>query len=207
MDRCVKQFSTFINDNYHISIADNDISDTEKYYIIDLLSGTEAEPLICNDPSHDHTSNQGSMRLEMTIEQGGEAYIVSVVSGCSSHGTANMLPDMRGCGIGTALMLIAECVAIAAGINKITLDDSTSHEEGRDGFYESLGYNRPDDDEAMEKNINVDDLTERINSFKIKVLTLLKYNRCAWFWDLPQSNSIKRTNESNRYELRSKRSR
>ena len=205
MDSCVRQFSAFINDNYRVSIADEDISDIQKVYTIDLLPGAGAEPLICNDPSHDHTSNEGSMHLVMFVESGIEANIQTIVAGCWSHGSANMSLDMRGCGVGTALMLIAECIAIAAGVTKITLDDSTTREEGRNGFYESLGYDRPDD-EVMEKNINSNDLLVRISAFKIKVQRLLDEGRCAWTWDLTPTVGLKRSNEGDSYSLRSKRS-
>jgi hypothetical protein len=195
MNWCVKQFSAFINDNYHLSIRDEDISDIQKLYTIELQPGTGAKPLLCDNPSHDHTLNEGFIQLKMLVEVGGEANILTVVAGCWKHGTSNMSQDMKGCGIGTALMLIAECIAIAGGVNNITLDDSTTHEEGRYGFYESLGYNRPEDDEVMEKYINIDDLTERITAFKIKVQTLLKDGRCAWIWDLHPSVGVKRSNE------------
>lgn len=182
IDKCVKKFDSLISKNYKLSIESISKDEVVFFNVKILGKGTDIT-LTCNRKS---CHNPVLMEATMIIEEE-DGYTVSkilnIIAGCWKHGNKSIVEEnMKGCGIGTILMLVCECIAISAGSIKMTLDDMTDKISGKTGFYESLGYNNPDGDEVMEKIISSTDLSYKIYEFSDKIKTLTKKGNCNWIW-------------------------
>jgi hypothetical protein len=182
IDKCVKHFDSLISKNYKLSI-ESISKDEVVFFNVKILGKNTDITLTCNRKS---CNNPVLMEATMIIEEE-DGYTVSkiltIIAGCWKHGNKSIVEEnMKGCGIGTILMLVCECIAIYAGSIKMTLDDVTDKISGKTGFYESLGYNNPDGDEVMEKKLSSEKLSYNINEFSNKINSLTKKGKCNWIW-------------------------
>ena len=183
IDKCVKHFDSLISKNYKLSI-ESITKDEVVFFNVKILGKNTDMTLTCNGKS----CNNNPVHMEATMiieEEDGDTVskILIIIAGCWKHGNKSIVEEnMKGCCIGTILMLVCECIAIYAGSIKMTLDDVTDKIPGKTGFYESNGYNNPDGDEVMEKNLSSEKLSYNINEFSYKINSLTKEGKCNWIW-------------------------
>ena len=180
MNRCVHTFEEHISETFRMDIAEKQADDAI-VYIISLIPRDSTE-MRCNHGDHGAEHGEASISAEMVIGMEDDkkiASVTSVVVGCWSHGPAQLVDlDLKGCGVGTMLMLVCECIAIGAGADEITLDDDS----GISGFYESLGYDRPDGDEVMVKTPNESEWKMRVGKLISKIESLVEAGKCGDIW-------------------------
>ena len=188
MNRCVHTFEEHISESFRLDIEERQADDAI-IYIISLIpkNGTEMQ---CAHGDHGAEHGEASISAEMVIDTEDDkkvARVTTVVVGCWSHGPAQLVDlDLKGCGVGTMLMLVCECIAIGAGADVLTLDDDS----GISGFYESLGYDRPDGDEVMVKTPSVADWRMRVDKLVSKINSLVQGEKCRDIWKAAMTSSL-----------------
>ena len=182
MDRCVQIFEEYVASGFDMSVKPMP-SGEAIIYVISLEPKAGSSALQCSHGDHGHDHGEASISAEMVIDAADDgkkvASISTVVVGCWMHGPASLAgADLKGCGVGTMLMLVCECIALAAGADEITLDDDS----GISGFYESLGYDRPDGDEVMVKTPDESEWKMRVGKLISKIETLVEAGKCGDIW-------------------------
>lgn len=134
--------------------------------------------IICqNDLRCEKCPNKNIHIGSSIVIDGRTATVSSVCAGCWIHGSDFLA--LKGCGLGSLLMLLSELVAIEEGCTKIELDDMTIKDPMRgNGFYEYLGYERLNTGEPeMEKQLSNIDTRRKIQKIiytKLSPHTALK---------------------------------
>lgn len=181
MDRCVQTFEEYVASGFDMNVKTMS-SGEAMIYVISLEPKAGIGALLCAHPDHGHNHGEASISAEMVVDSDDGKKVASVstvVVGCWTHGPGSLKSaDLKGCGVGTMLMLICECIALAAGADEITLDDDS----GISGFYEALGYDRPDGDEVMVKTPDESEWKMRVGNLISKIESLVEAGKCGDIW-------------------------
>lgn len=185
MDQCVQAFSDYINERYELHIQDEHLDGATIRYSITLAPRDGAVER-CSHAQHGENEADTTIHAEMYISNSDgqrEAHVTTVVVGCWIHGPEPV--GLRGCGVGSALMLICECIALGAGAELITLDDTS----GIPSFYTSLGYQRPHGDEVMEKTPDKETWTAMVRELRGKIADRARADECTKVWKRVEDNN------------------
>jgi hypothetical protein len=161
-----------------LHIRDEHLGDTTIRYSITLAPRDGAVER-CSHAEHGGDEAGTAIHAEMYIrdeDRQRRAHVTSVVVGCWVHGPEPV--GLRGCGVGSALMLICECIALGAGAELIALDDAS----GIPSFYKSLGYQQPHGDEVMEKTPDEITWTRMVRALRDKIADLTYAGECTKVW-------------------------